>query len=175
MNRRRTKALANLANALPGSSLSKLRWFGSASLSGVYQGLKFKIFSEPGGEDSPARITLSLFKNSNFTLTVYKESVLSEVGKKIGVVHEIKTNDELFDKEFLIFSNNSHLAVNYLSNSTIKNTLRELFSMGFNLFKIDGETLSVRKYTCPKTLDADLEPSFVIKNLERLSQLIRGL
>ena len=159
--------LARLSSGLPGR-LAKF----FPSYKGVYQGLQFNIWLIQGGRNSPPYLRISLIKKATFKLSLYKESVLSDLGKKIGVVREVKIHDEIFDKEFLIFSNKPDRAISYFSNSEIKNTARELFDLGFNSLIIDDKGLKIQKTNY--NLNIDIEPSRMTSVIQKLSILARG-
>jgi len=168
--KKRKSVLEKLALTLPGKISPS---FFQPSFNGQYQGLGFSITLIPSSENSPTYLNISLFKNSFFKLRIYKESILSNVGKKLGIIHEVKTYDEAFDKEFLIFSNNSSLAFSYLNKNEIRNTIKEIFNLGFTIFLIDDKKIFIQKPNY--NLLTDLEPNFIINLLEKLSFLARGL
>lgn len=91
----------------------------------------------------------------------------------MGIVHEVKINDETFDREFLIFSNRPTQVINYLNNVSIKNTTRELFKSGFNAILISGKKLLIQKPNY--NVENDLELSNVVNIFQKLSLLARGL
>ncbi|MDD2654367.1 MAG: hypothetical protein PHI86_04595 [Candidatus Omnitrophica bacterium] len=164
------KALSQLTAYLPGA-LSKFPF--DPSYRGVYQGLNFVITLTQGGKNSPPYLRVLLMKKSTFQLSLYKESLISELGKKVGVVKEVKINDEVFDKDFFIFSNKPDKIISYFSNGEIKNTARELFDvLGFNGLIINEQGLKAQKVNY--NLNIDLEPQRIINALQKLSILARG-
>lgn len=164
------KALSRLAAYLPGA-LSKFPF--DPSYRGIYQGLNFVITLTQGGKNSPPYLRVLLMKKSTFQLSLYKESLISELGKKVGVVKEVKINDEAFDKEFFIFSNKADRVISYFSNSDIKNTARDLFDvLGFNGLIINEQGLKAQKVNY--NLKTDIEPQRMISVLQKLSILARG-
>lgn len=168
--KRKTKVLTRLSNCLKGS-VPKFSF--TPSFKGEYQGLNFSVILVEGGRNSPGYLTIFLVKNSFFKLSIHKESILSNLGKKLGIVHEVKINDEAFDKEFLIFSNKPAQVVSYLNNAAIKGVIIELFNDGFNSLMIDGKKIAVKKPNY--NLAIDVEPQKVIQILQKLSLLVRGL
>ncbi len=161
------RALMKLSSGLPGKLTNFL-----PSYTGDYQGLKFNILIISGGRNSPPFLKVSLIKKATFKLSVYKESALSELGKKIGVVREVKVFDEAFDKEFLIFSNKPDRATSYFSNSEIKNAARELLGLGFSSLIINAQGLTIQKTNY--NLNIDIEPQRMISVIQKLSILARG-
>jgi len=162
-------ALKRLAMALPG----KMERFSLLpSFSGQYQGLKFTINFITAGEHSPEKLRISLEKNSSFRLSIYEESALSQLGEKLGIIREVRTGDELFDRRFLIFSNKEDRSRAYLNNTSVKETIKRLFNRGFTTFTVDGKRAVIQK---PGYVEADLEPSKVISALQDLTLLARGL
>jgi hypothetical protein len=143
------------------------------TFNGVYQGFKFSIVLIPAGKNSPAYLKISLFKASSLRLSIYKESILSNLGKKIGVIHEVKINDEAFDKEFFVFSNKPNEAMFYINNASIKEAIRGLFNAGFESISINGKLVLIQKPNY--TLESDLEAQNVISILQKLIHIARAL
>lgn len=168
--KKKKEALKKLSTCLSGS-IAKFSFY--PSFNGEYQGLKFSISLIPESKNSPPYLNVYLYKNSTFKLRIYKESWLSALGKKIGLVREVKTNDEMFDREFLIFSNHPNQAQNYLSNVNIKNATKELFNVGFISLLINRKKVFIQKPNY--ILEKDLEPQNLIAILQKLSLLARGL
>lgn len=168
--KKRHSRLQRLSAYLNGS-VSKFSFI--PSFRGVYQGLNFSVTIIPGGKNSPPVINISLFKNSFFKLSIYKEDILSRLGQKIGILREVKINDELFDREFLLFSNKPSEAMLYLNNSSKKEAIRGLFNNGFTVIKIDGKTVSAGKPD--RNLNADFESENMQRFLQHLITLANGL
>lgn len=164
------EVLNKLSNCLAGS-ISKFSFM--PTFNGTYQGFKFSIVLTLASRNSPAYLKISLVKNSLFKLTIYRESFLSNLGKKIGIIHEVKINDEMFDREFLIFSNRPTQVMTYLNNVSIKNTVRELFNNGFDAIFINGKQILIQKPNY--ILEKDIEPQNLIAILQKLSLIARGL
>lgn len=167
--KKRRKVFSKLTSYLPGA-LSKFPL--DPSYKGTYQGLSFSIALLGGGKNSPPYLKILLKRTSTFRLSLYKESALSDLGKNMGVVREVKVFDEAFDKEFLIFSNKPDRAISYFSNSEIKNAVRELFGLGFNSLIIDHKGLKIKKTNY--NLNIDLEPQRIVNIMQKLSILARG-
>jgi Tfp pilus assembly protein PilF len=165
--RRLIRALKKLSNYLPGSAAKFYPRY-----TGEYQGIKFSISLTPGGNNSPAHLNILFVKNFMFKLTLYKESAFSKLGEKIGLVHETKINDEMFDNEFVIFSDKSPYVASYLINSNTKNAIRELFGFGYTALIINSKGILIQKPYYK--LDIDLQPQNIMGALQRLSVLARG-
>ncbi len=168
--RKRADALGKLSQYVKGT-LSKNILF--PSFSGEYEGFPFAVTLLSGGEDSPPILNICLIKTSNFQLKVYKESVFSKIGKKLGLVHEIKTGEEAFDREFLVFSNKPNQVMSYLNNPTAKNAIREIFRKGFQSLVIDGKKILVSKPNY--NVESDLEPQSILFILQQLTSSAQGL
>lgn len=168
LNRKQTKILQKLSSYVPGKVM---KFFFIPAFSGQYQGLPFRIELIPASKSSPPYLQISVYKNSSFRLTIYKESLLSDWGKKMRLVHEMTTGDEAFDKLFLIFTNNLQFGKMYLSNSSYRETIRKLFESGFNAFSLDGRRLQIRK---PNYTQQELEPDCVITVLQKATVLAQG-
>lgn len=168
--RKKKEALKNLSCHFNGS-LVKFALY--PILNGEYHGLKISIVLIPAGKSSPEYLKISLVKDCLFKLTIYKEDFFSNLGEKLGIVHEVKVNDELFDKDFLIFSNNPTQAKSYLSNETIKNTVRELFADGFIQIIATGRMITIQKPNY--ILENDLDIAFITDVLQKLIIFSKGL
>lgn len=169
-NNKKKKALKNLSSVLTGSVPGSIFM---PAFNGEYQGFKFSIVLIPAGKNTPPYLKFSFFKASSFKLSIYKESFLSKLGKKIGVLREVKINDEVFDKEFVVTSNKLDQAAFYIHNSSIKDAVRELFTVGFELISINGKQILIQKPNY--SLGRDLEPQNVISILQNLIHLARAL
>lgn len=170
INSKKRRILKELAANLS-AYIPKISWY--ASLKGNYLGLNYSIALIPASRNSPAYLVIRLFKNSFFKLRIYKESFLSNLGKKIGLVREAKIRDEIFDSEFLIFSNKPEIAASYLNNANKKNAIRELFNAGFNALLIDGRKVSISKPNY--ILEQDLAAQNIRELLQKLNLLAQGL
>ncbi len=169
-NRKKRETLERLKSYLPGT-IPKFSFY--LAYNGVYQGLKFSVVLVPGGRNTPPYLKIVLLKNSTFKLKIYRETTLSEIGKKIGVVREVKVFDENFDKDFLILSNKPERAASYFGSSEMKSAVRELFDSGFNGLLIDRKALTIQKPNY--NLNIDLEPQRIVSALQKLSLLARGV
>ncbi|MDD4954120.1 MAG: hypothetical protein PHG40_04345 [Candidatus Omnitrophica bacterium] len=168
--RKRDKALKELAANL-NAKIPKFSFY--PTLNGEHQGLKYTISLFPGGKNTPPYLQAQLLKKSAFRLSVYRESILSDFGKKLGLVHEVKVNDPAFDKDFLFFSNRQEQASTYLNNQTVKEAIQGLFRAGFDSLTIDYQRVTVRRPDY--SLEQDLSVENVKVLLQRLAALAQGL
>lgn len=169
-NKEKKEALRKLSSFLNGAVSKSI--FTSA-FNGEYQGYKFSVALIPASRNTPAYLNISLFKTSFFKVSIYKESILSNLGKKIGVIHEVKINDENFDKEFFVFSNKPNEAMFYINNISIKDAIRGLFNAGFKSISINGKLVLIRKPNY--TLEEDLQSQSIINILQKLISMARAL
>ncbi|MDP2922266.1 MAG: hypothetical protein Q8O30_00900 [Candidatus Omnitrophota bacterium] len=167
--RKKNEALKNLTNHFNGSIVKFTLY---PTLNGEYHGLNFSIKLIPASKSSPAYLKISLAKSSFFKLSIYREGFLSNLGKKLGIVHEVKINDESLDRDFLIFSNNPTQAMSHLNNGTIKNTIRELFDNGFDYIIASGKTIIIQKPNY--ILEKDLDITFITGILQKLILFSKG-
>jgi hypothetical protein len=148
----------------------------SCSFNGRYQGIEFFITYSPQSKNTPAYLKISLKKQTQLKLRISPESLVSRFGEKIGIVHEVKTRDESFDKDFLIFSNQSEQAAIYLSSHDKKNGVRELFNHGFDSLIIDGKRILIQKPYPDKDYSVeDLSLQKVKEILDLLFKLTIGI
>lgn len=143
---------------------------------GEYLGLKFSLSFIPlivVEVDNSSYLKICLIKKSSFRLRIKK----SIKGKRLGIVQKIKTNDEIFNKEFLISSNKPYAAIDYLNSGNKKGIIRELFfNSGFNYLKITGSRIVIEKPTYnPHNPEIDLVPTTIKNILEKLILLASGL
>jgi len=169
-NRKRREALRKLIGCLDGH-IAKFSC--APTLNGELQGLKFSIVLIPPGKNSPPYLNVSLFKDSGFRFRIYKEGFLSNLGKKLGIVHEVITGDALFDQQFLIFSNDPTQAMVYFSNSAIRNTVKEVFDSGFHHILATGKQITIQK--TDYVLENDLDTAFITGILQKLILLSKSL
>jgi hypothetical protein len=167
-NKKKVAALTTLAGVFRGRVTSA---FIQPALEADYQGLKFSIVLRPQSKNSPSYLNITLFKNTYFKVSVYKESFLSALGKKLGLVHEVKINDEMFDREFLMFSDRPEQMAGYFNREDVKNAIRELFYHGFNVLLIDGKKVFSKKPNY--TLENDLQPDYIKDILNKLNLLTK--
>ncbi|MDD4955221.1 MAG: hypothetical protein PHP17_04190 [Candidatus Omnitrophica bacterium] len=142
-------------------------------MSAEYHGLKFLIRLIPAGKSSPPCLEIILLKNSSFKLKIYRENFLSNFGEKLHLIHEVKINDEKFDSEFMIFSNNQQQAVSRLRNESAKNMVRELFGCGFNYIIITGKSITIGKPDYG--LESDVNHDSVTNVLRKLISFSSGI
>ncbi|MDD5585130.1 MAG: hypothetical protein PHV55_08765 [Candidatus Omnitrophica bacterium] len=140
---------------------------------GQYQGLDFYVRLDPAGKNTPPYLTVFLSKECSATLKIYQETELSVLGKKIGLVREIKINDEIFDGKYLIFSNNPQHVTLYLGNADIKNAVTEIFNDGFTSITANKKGITIRKPDYDP--NSDLSPESMTKALQKISMVVRGL
>lgn len=163
------KVLNNLSSSLQGR-VTKFTF--TPSFVGEYQGLNFRVILTPASRSSPAYLTISITKGSVFKLKItHIKFYLAEM--ELGIAHKVKTGDAMFDEEFLVLSNQPDQAMNYLSNSDTKNTIREFFNAGFNAFLINGKQVLIRKPNYK--LNEDLDPQNIKTLLQKLSSLTNGI
>ncbi len=163
-------ALKRLAAAF-GGSLPKFSLY--QTLRAVFGGIVFIVTLIPRGKNSPQYLRISYFKGSFIKLKVYRESFLSEAGEKIGLIREAKTGDGAFDSEFLIFADKPERAAVIFYDSQAKESMRELFRMGYDRFTCDQKKIFISKPGY--SIERDLEPEQFRRVLEKVDYLARRL
>lgn len=164
--RPKREALRRIARHFQGG-VSPISW----TAKGRFQGFEFAVTLIPEGRNTPPQLVVNLVKQYAFTLRIYRETLLSQLGKKIGLVREVQINDQSFDSEFLIFSNRPVQAVNFLSQNT-KVFLRDLFAEGFDSFRLDAHGICVQK---PRyNLERDLAPEKIEQYLRKVLSVAGG-
>lgn len=166
--KQRRKAFGKLSNYLPGTISGPL-----PSFYGIYEGLKFRISFAAVSEGGGDLLEIRLMKNTAFKLRLCKKLLLGNLLKRIGLFHEVKTNDEIFDKEFSIYSGQAEKVIRYFYNSEVKDIVRELFGSGVSYLIIDGASLKIQKDNYQ--LEQDLQPQRVTDILRKLNLLAQRL
>ncbi len=157
-------AFKKFSSCLPGY-VPKISFY--PSYKGDYKGLKFTVELVPQSKNTPSYLHIYLFKEHPFKLRISKESFLTGLGKKLGLLREIKVGDEPFDNEFMLTTDNSDRAKSYLYNQALKNNIRELFWRGFNSVSINYRRILISKPNY--NLETDLEPGKVMEIMGILS------
>jgi hypothetical protein len=170
LSRRKKAALRELAPYLNGENSGSLLGY---SLDGEFQGLRCLIFLFGGNKSSPPRLEISLFRQFSIKLSISSENFLSKFGAKLGVVHEIQTGDESFDRDFYISSSTAAEALDCLRKDAIKDTIKRLFEDKFTSLTIDEGKIHIEK---PKYSTArDLEPQRILYYLGELYALANDI
>jgi len=170
---RQRQALRIIAQQF-GGSCSK--FFLSAAFKGEFQGLPVAITYEPQRKNSPAYLRIYLKKETRLKFKIYRESIISKWGEKTGLVHEVKTGDESFDNDFLIYSNIFDQAAAYLAGQDKKNTVREFFNRGFDALIMDGKKIMAQKpYSYKNDSTEDISIQKVKEVLGLLVKLTFGI
>ncbi len=170
LGKKKGEALKRLAGVFGGTIPSFSLY---SSMKATYNGKNFTVSLIPQSKNSPAYLDIYFFKETFFKLKIYKESIFSQIGKKIGLVHEVQTTDALFDSEFLIFSDKPDQVVTRLYDKQVKDKIRELFVYGFTSFVCDGKKFYLRKPNY--TVEFDLEPAQFKKIIEDVDFLAQRL
>lgn len=138
---------------------------------GEFQGMNFYVSLFERSKSSPSYLNIALLKGPSFKLSIYKQSFLGDLGKKIGILREIEINDPEFDRQFMIFSNDAQRAAAYLRQEEVKNTIRCLMKEGFTALKISPKQTMIRKPNYQ--LEKDIEGQRIKDILLLLSLLVR--
>lgn len=148
-------------------------WIFYLIFKGRYQGLNFTVRLDPPSRSSPPYLRICLFKECKATLKVCRENTMSEMGKKLGLIQEVKVNDPEFDSKVLIFSNDPGRLSGYLSSVEMKNTIVEIFNSGFSAITTKRKGIEIKKPDYDAHID--LTPESITFALQKLSALARGL
>jgi len=124
---------------------------------GEYCGLKFCIKLIPANKSLPDYLEIFLIKKSSLKLKIYRENSLSKLAEKFMLIREVKVNDQRFDEDFMILSNDSTKAANHFRNENMKDVVRKLFDDGFDCIVANGRSIMARKpdYILKKDINAD--------------------
>ena len=136
-----------------------------------YQGLKFSIVLHPRSSNSPEYLKITLFKDTYYKLSVSKESFLSDICERLGIVNQVRVDDEVFDKEFMLFTDKPQQFGGHFDNEDMKDAIRVVFGEGFNEILIDGKSVFTKK--TGYILGKDLEPQYIRNILRNLNVIAR--
>ena len=145
----------------------KAHWLFRSYFKGEFQG---NIFLIKIAYSRTASSVISILKRSSFQLRIYRRSLypFTRFGEKT-----IKTNNENFDREFVIWTNNITEAVNYINDVSTMDTLRELLHGNSDYILMDGKQVSIHKLGYPS--EKDLSPDSVKDRLQELCLLSKKL
>ncbi len=166
-NKRRVKTLSPLLKEFGAKAL----YFPFLALKGKYNDVNFKISFIPASRHSPSYLNIYFYRKISFSLTIRKDSSLVRFGKKFGFVHDIKTRDPEFDREFVVESRNKGTVLSILTRPEVKQAIRDIFGAGFTVLKARKEFfINKPNYRFKEDVTAD-KIRFI---LERLFIIARG-
>jgi len=166
--KKRNEKLKILSGVFQGKVGSGL--FGN-TFEGNYQGMKFLVLLAPESKNSPRSLHITLFKNCYITFKVSYESFFTNLGKKLGFIHEVNINDPRFDKVFFISSKVPEAASGHLNNENVKFTIGGLFIDGFDSLSIDEKKVFIKKENYD--LEKDLSPDYIKGILQKLNSIAK--
>lgn len=140
--------------------------FAPIFLEGYYKGKKVRIELVSGGKNSPPYLTIKLFADIPFTLTISQEGTMTKLGKKIGLVREMEIGIPDFDDKFLIQSGQPDMAKQYLMNEINRRIVDSIIKTGFTSIDARDGKLLILKPTYNQ--GAETRPSFVHPLLDGL-------
>jgi len=158
--------LKSFASAVELGSVEMGSSFLVPAISGIYKGKTIKIEIRPGGKNSPPYIYVWLYTPSQFNLTVYPEGTLQKIGKKVGLVTEIEIGVPEFDDRFVIKSDQSGLAVNFLLSDMNRKIIESILSTGIPVVEIRRGEIEIYKPTY------NIQPDI---SVDQLKPLLDGL
>ena len=162
-------------------ALNKLTEFGGIansylfpSTSGEYKGARFTVSLTHPRYCTPL-LKVNFYKGYFVNLMIFNAKVYSFTRfiKKTGLFNPLKTGDEAFDNDTLIFCSSRELGKGYLNTPEIKQAVKELFDEGFERLFINTQKIFIQKQNYSLTLDLDKEHFEGI--LERLNLLSKGI
>lgn len=112
-----------------------------ASGEGTHEGITYRYKHFRGTDKAPPYFSITIPCATTGAFAVKPETKFDRFFKKLGVNVEIDTHDPAFDETFYITSDTIPFTCRFLEKSENRNSIRELFSLGFNQLKHDGKTL----------------------------------
>jgi hypothetical protein len=163
------------------AALNKLSEFGGIansylfpSTSGEYKGTRFTVSLTHPRYCTPL-LKVNFYKGYFINLMIFNAKVYSFTRfiKKTGLFHPLKTGDEAFDNDTLIFCSSRDLAKNYLNTPEIKQAVKELFDEGFERLFISAGKIFIQKQNY--SLALDLDKAHFEGVLDKLDLLSKGI
>ena len=139
------------------------------AFSGVHDGTQYHCRYFAGSKNSPSYFRIAITCRSEGDFEVTKESRVDTFFKKLGVSSEVQTGDPEFDKEFYVVTENPDFAFAIFIREENRKAVREIFRLGFNSIKHDGEVMEA--VWSPFLLKEDLDPAFITATVPHLSAL----
>lgn len=164
VNKSKAEKLKTLAREFSG----KVSIFPFVALRGRYNSINFKVSLIPASRHSPPYLYFYFYRKPSFSLTIRKESAAMRIGEKFGFIHNIKTRDPDFDKEFVAISSNKGTVLSLLTRREVKQAIRDIFAEGFTVIKAKREFfISKPNYQLKQDVTSDkirylLERMFII-------------
>lgn len=150
-------------NISPVFSLLTLRYKGS------FEGSEILFDFIPANKNSPPYIKIKFQTLLPLNLKVMRKTIFTKLGTSIGLIKEFKTNNPEFDKEFCVFTRNETNVLSFFSSSTTFELIKELFSMGFEYFKVKSGTIEIQKPY--KKLEDELKQEKMLRTIKILHSL----
>jgi hypothetical protein len=75
-----------------------------SSIIGSYKNIPINIFYDKKSEYQDATLSIQIKNNNTFSFDIYKVSAGNDFQKSIGLIKDIKTDDEAFDSNFIVTS-----------------------------------------------------------------------
>ena len=154
------------------------RFYDTPTLKGEFEGREYWIKPGVGRQSSPPYLTIRMKHHVPFIMWVCKKGGLFSGLQQFGGVggtgaqELIKTGDQLFDEQFRVYSNQVNQVKGYLEPREMRDTIRALFTHGFESILLDSQWIRFEKRNYD--LEADLEISKVSSILQQLSSLPTG-
>ena len=122
-----------------------------------------------GSQYSPPFLNLYLEHEIGFMLSISKENFATRGLEKLGIGHEVRVNDPIFDDKYRIKSSDEMRALNLLSDHRIRQAVDEIFERRYSQILAKKGLVLARLYNYKKT---DLEPESVRAVFDALLTLV---
>ena len=114
-----------------------------SSIIGSYKNIPINIFYDKKSEYQDATLSIQIKNNNTFSFDIYKVSAGNDFQKSIGLNKDIKTDDEAFDSNFIVTSDDPSTTKLYLSNESRKEIIIDLLRDS-DIIQFFEDTLSLR-------------------------------
>lgn len=104
----------------------------------------------------------------NFRFSIYREGLMSTIGKKLSMLQDVIVGYDKFDEDFVIQGNNEAKLKEFFQNEYIRELLSNHY--GFELTVLDNEGFFGPKY--PKRTDLITYKTYgIIKDIDKLKEI----
>jgi len=121
-----------------------------ASGEGTHEGITYRYKHFRGTDKAPPHFSITIPCSTPGAFTLKPETKFDRFFKKLGVNVEIDTHDPDFDETVYITSDTIPFTRQFLEKSENRRSIQDLFSLGFNLLKHDGKTLTATWQNFPR-------------------------
>ena len=111
---------------------SRIPLFGTTKVAAKFLDIPFEIMVIGGSQYSPPDIRITFLKKPPFQMSITKEGIVYRI-VKIGFLKEIQTGYPVFDKKFLIKTDNEEKCKEFLQNDNVREIILDLYEKEWHI------------------------------------------